>query len=124
MARGEDKGGGQGPRPPYECEFPINFLKIQINFENLTLLASPNIQKINFLAPPLVMAPMLRLEIMNSSLFSASLIVRDFLFEIEKMLGAKLFGALHLATMLKSRKGLFPPSPFMWLLGNNLFSTS
>jgi hypothetical protein len=64
MARGGDKGGGQGPRP----EFSINLFKIQINFENLTLLICPNIQKINFLAPPLVMAPMLRLEIMNSSI--------------------------------------------------------
>ena len=45
--------------PPYECEISTEFFEIQINFENLTLLPprpplGPNIQKINFLAPPLV----------------------------------------------------------------------
>ena len=44
----------RGPRPPYECEFStIFFSKIQINFENLTLLVPLTFKEINFLAQPL-----------------------------------------------------------------------
>ena len=39
MRWGRDKGGEQRPRPPYECEIFTEFFKIQINFENLTLMA-------------------------------------------------------------------------------------
>jgi hypothetical protein len=49
---GAEKGGEQGYMPPYECEFSIDFFKIQIKFENLIVLAPPKVQKINFLTPP------------------------------------------------------------------------
>jgi len=48
LSEGASRGRDRGPRPPYEREFSTNFLKIQIHFENSTLLAPPNIQKINF----------------------------------------------------------------------------
>jgi len=50
LIRGGDKGRGQGPGPPYKCEFSTKIFEIQIKFKISTLLASPNIKKINFLA--------------------------------------------------------------------------
>ena len=45
---------GEGPGPPNQGKFPLIFFEIGSNFENFTLLAPLNMEKFEFLAPPLV----------------------------------------------------------------------